>query len=133
MSKYTLRAYTEADYPTIATWWAASGEPAPNQDMMPLGTSFMLEIEGKPAYAMCAILTNTYEVCYLENFIKSPEIEADHEASQYIIDYAFDFVRQLGYKRAIAFSHNRKLKERYLDLGFKRTVDHLSAFVKDLQ
>lgn len=132
MGLYTVRQYNDSDFPMIATWWELANEQSPNENMLPKESTFILEISGIPAYCASAYLTNTLEVCYFENFIKSPFLKPDHDAANHLMDYMFNQVKSLGYKRVVALSHKDKLKKRYQEFGFKETLDNLTAFVKEL-
>lgn len=125
-----IRQYTKDDYDTIAGWWREHRESYPPIDFVP-DTTFILEADGIPMYAISVILTNT-PICYLEYFVSNPNFDSNHNMSQQIVDYAAEFAKSKGHKYSIIFSYKDKVKARYADLGMKRTLDNLSSFVRGL-
>ena len=126
-----IRNYSPSDYQMLCDWWKIYCEPAPYPACMPEESSFVLEINNVPAYALTVLLTNSKEYAYLENFVGNPLIN-NKEGAQMIANYAYSFAKDKGYKRVIAFCYKDKLKKRYEELGVIKTLDNLSSFVRSL-
>lgn len=68
----SIRKYRESDYPVIRAWWEVSGETPPLPSMMPLDSSFIVEIDGTPSLSVCLYLSNQKQACIAENFVGNP-------------------------------------------------------------
>jgi hypothetical protein len=124
--------FKPSDYSMIQAWWKAANEPCPPIAAMPEESTFVISTNGVPAASISVLLTNTKELCYLENFVSNPELKgARKELTQKIIDHANEYARNLGYKRTLIFSYKDKIKKRYMELGMLHTVSNISAFVKE--
>lgn len=131
---YTIRNYKDSDYEMIKNWWNSQNEPVPTKDLIPLDSTFILEVDEQPIISISVFLTNTLGICFLENFIADPLKKGDirKECSSIIVNYALSFAKEMGYKRAVCLSYREKLKQRYEDLGMRRTVNNLTSFVREL-
>lgn len=129
--KYTLRHYKNDDFPMIASWWEKAGEPGPRETMMLEESSFIIEVDSVPAYSITVYMTNCKELAYLENFSRNPEIK-NKDAAQALLDYVCGWARIKGYKHLITFGYHEKLKTKFVEYGFMKTLDNLSGFVKEL-
>lgn len=129
----TIRNYVKKDWPMVFSWWDMQKEFAPLETMMPLDSSFIAELDGNPALAVCLYLTNTPEVCYVENFVGNPEFEgfSRQDATKVLLDHISNFAHGLGYKRLLCMSEKTALKSHYENIGFKRTLDGVATFVKE--
>lgn len=127
-----IREYIDSDFDLLVGWWNSFKEVPPTKDLMP-ESSFILEVDSIPRVSISLILTNT-KYSYLENLISNPEISADKRniAVKTIVSYAEEYAKSLGYKYLVCFSYKDKLKARYQQLGYLRTVDNLSSFVKEI-
>lgn len=132
--KYEVRPYTKADYNEIKRWWEISNEGIPVPELFPEESTLVVEANGVPALALIIFLTNCKELCYFEGFIGNPDVRGETRriASDKLADAAFKFAKDHGYKRAITFSYVDKVKHRILELGFTKTIDNLTSFVKEL-
>jgi hypothetical protein len=117
----------------LQEWWKARGEFPVTDDMMPEGTSFILEDGGKPLVSMCYITTNVKAAAYCANFVSDPE--SDRETRRAAVKELFEFIdsqrKSRGYKNLLAFGYKPKLRERFEALGFRATLD-VTSFVKTL-
>lgn len=131
--KITIRSYQKNDWPIILSWWKAENEIAPIETMMPLDSSFIANIDGQPALAVCLYLTNTPEITYVENFIGNPEFRGSvrNKATHILLDHINNFAAKLGYKRMLCFSEKPALQSYYEKIGFTRTLDGVATFVKE--
>jgi hypothetical protein len=130
----TCRAYKQSDWPLIKEWWAASGEIAPVEGMMPPDSSYVADIDGTPALACSLYLTNTKELAYVENFIGNPALKGAErrEAAQAGMAHVARVARELGYKRLLCMTEKPALMNRYQELGFTPTLSGVTAFVRVL-
>lgn len=131
--KITVREYLENDWSQVLSWWVNSREVAPLKTMMPIDSSFIAEIDGHPALAVCLYLTNTKEICYVENFAGNPEFKGSirNKATRVLLDRISEFAANLGYKRLICMSEKPVLKAYYEKIGFTRTLDGVATFTKE--
>ena len=127
-----IRNYRESDFEVISSWWKDANEIGPTKDLLPLESTFVLEINNEPKACITVYLTNCHTIAYLENFIKDPKLENSRELTKELVKYAEDFTHNLGYKILICFAFRDKLKNRYKELGYKNSLDNLSSFVKEL-
>lgn len=132
--KYYVRLYTNNDYEEIRRWYSTTDEGIPSPHIFPQDSTLILEQDGTPVFCIAIYLTNCKEICYLEGFIANPDFtKSDRlEASYLMRDAACSFAKGLGYKNAMTFSYRDKVKERIEALGFTKTLDNLSCFVKEL-
>jgi hypothetical protein len=132
--EYVIRNYEDRDYDMLKNWWHSQNEPAPTKDLIPIDSTFILEVDKEPIVSLSVILTNTSGMCILENFIADPLKKGSmrKECSSVITNYALTFAMGMGYKRAVCFSYKDKLKQRYKDLGMKPTINNLTSFVREL-
>jgi hypothetical protein len=130
----TIRPYRESDWPTIEGWWIASGETPPLPTMMPLESSFVAEIDGKPALAVTVYLTNTPEVAYTENFIGNPKLRGSERTSAAVIlsNHIAEFAKAKGFKRLLCMTEKWALRARYQQLGYEPTLSGVTTFVRSL-
>jgi hypothetical protein len=128
----TIRDYTDEDWSVIDSWWKSSGEVGPLQSMMPPDSSFIAEIDCVPALAVCLYLTNTKEICYVENFIGNPDLKGNFRklATAILLDHITLFANRLGYKRLICMTEKPVLVERYKEIGFIPTLSGVTTFVR---
>ena len=131
--KITVREFNSKDWPTVKSWWDIQKEFAPIETMMPLNSSFIAEIDGFPALAVCLYLTNTPEVCYVENFVGNPEFKGHvrNKATEILLDHLSTFAGSLGFKRLLCMSEKEVLKNYYSKIGFTKTLDGVATFTKE--
>ncbi len=131
---YSIRLYQPADFTEIKRWYSVTEEGSPNEDMYPVGSTLLVEANGAPIMCLALYLTNCKEVCYLEGWIGNPDFTSSErkEASELLAEEACSHAQQLGYKNVVTFSYRDKVKDRITALGFARTLDNLSSFVRGL-
>lgn len=131
--KINIRNYKKNDWPMVKGWWDVQKEYAPLETMMPTNSSFIAEIDGNPALAVCLYLTNTPEVCYVENFVGNPELKGlvRKEATKILLNHITKFAFDRGYKRLLCMSEKPVLKAHYESIGFTRTLDGVATFIKE--
>ena len=128
------RLYTDSDYPEVKRWYAATQEGIPSPDLFPFDSTLIVEADNTPVFCLIVYLTNCKELCYFEGFIGNPDFSSSDraEASKFMVEVACTFAKDFGYKRAMTFSYRDKVKQRISELGFQRTLNDLSAFVREL-
>ena len=131
---YSIRFYADTDYPEIKRWYASTQEGAPSPDIFPFDSTLILEADNTPIFCLIVYLTNCKELCYLEGFIANPDFSKEDrlEASNLMRDAACSFAKGLGYRNAMTFAYRDKVKDRIQELGFTKTLDNLSSFVRSL-
>lgn len=131
--KITIRPYESKDWNMVLSWWEMQKEYPPIETMMPLNSSFIAELDGNPALAVCLYLTNTPEVCYVENFVGNPEFKGPvrKQATVILLDHISNFAHSLGFKRLLCMSEKPILKSHYESIGFTRTLDGVATFTKE--
>lgn len=128
----TIRPYRKDDWAQVDSWWKESGEIGPLETMMPLESSFIAEIDGTPALAVTLYLTNTPELCYVENFIGNPALKGGERrlATYMLLEHITKFANLLGYKRLICMTEKPILVERYKEIGFTPTLSGVTTFAR---
>lgn len=130
-----IRPYSATtDFPMLSRWWAAHSEPGPLETMVPSESTWVLELDGTPALSVSLILTNIPEYCLVDNLIGNPELKGSQraEATFILLQYLEQYARDHGYRRLFCLAYRQKLKRLYESLGFGRTMDDVSTFVKSL-
>ena len=130
----TIRPYKQSDWETVLSWWKASGEMPPFENMMPLASSFVAEIDGKPALAVAIYLTNTKAAAYVENFIGNPDMKGSdrRQAARELSDHLAKFAKERGYQCLFCMSEKDVLHKRYFELGFHPTLSGVTTFVRPI-
>lgn len=128
---FVIRKYDMADFDLLLSWWRLRQEFAPSQDMMPEGTSYIIESDGKPIASMCWIRTNVKAAAYCANFISDPDShkETRRAAIAELLGYIRAQARIAGHQKLLAFGYKPKVEQRFLEMGFVPTLRELSAFV----
>jgi len=127
----TIRHYEAKDFPMVDSWWKAHKEIGPTPSMLPLDTTFIMEMEGQPASCLTILLTNCKDYSYLENFVSNPELKGPGrvEANKEFIKFFTIFAKAAGYKNILAFAKEEKLKTHYETLGLRKTLTNLDSFI----
>lgn len=110
-----IRPYTPQDFEMIKSWH----KEAPEQGQLPLDSSFILENNGIPTVCVSVILTNA-SICYMDNMVGNPEVKDRKDATKAIIEYAWQFAKNKGYKYSVAFTKHNKLAERHIQMGWQK-------------
>lgn len=118
----------------LDSWWRQYDEPGPLPTMVPAESTWVLELDNRPALAVSLIYTNISEYCYVENFIGNPELKGVQRkvGGHHLLKYISEVARARGYRRLLCLGYKNAVKRRYLELGFKSTLDNLSSFVKEV-
>jgi hypothetical protein len=108
-----IRTYTPEDYSMIKSWHC----DAPDAEQFP-ATSFILEKNNIPTVCISVILTNT-PICYMDNMVGNPEIKDRKDATQTLMNYAWNFAKDKGYKYSVAITKHKKLADRHIQMGWQ--------------
>jgi hypothetical protein len=129
-----IRPYKATDFPLVKSWWNAANEVAPLPEMMPEDSSFITEIDGRPVLAVTVYLTNSKAIAYTENFIGDPEYKGSsrREAASMLSDHIATFAKERGYQNLLCIASTQKLVGRYEELGYVKTLENVSTFVRRL-
>jgi hypothetical protein len=115
----------------IKGWWESSGEPVPSRDLLPVNSTFIAELSGAPALAVCLYLTNTPELAFVENFIGNPRLKgARRQAVKPLLDYITGFAKAMGYRRLFCMTDKESLVKHYMELGFVPTLSGVTTLVR---
>ena len=126
---YSIRKYNESsDFVMLHRWNAVYGALGPSKPMIPIESSFVLEMDNEPAAFLSVILTNV-NFCYMENFVGNPKFKYKRlEELKALINHAAQFAKERGHDRCIAMTSHPKLAARYQLYGFEPTIN-VSAFL----
>jgi hypothetical protein len=130
-----IRPFKIEEYFMVCQWWTTQGEEAPSLAMMPLESTFMVDVNGNPILAVTLYLTNSKEVCYVENLIGNPEYKTESRklAAAKLQEFIEQFAKDRGYRHLVCFGYKEKVKNRYVELGYKKTMDNISSFSKEIR
>lgn len=119
-------------YPELRSWWNARAELGPTLAMIP-ETSYIMYCDNTPILFISLIMTNT-EVVWLENLIGNPEFKNQNrkECGILFLNYIENVARSHDKTRFFCMSTNEKTTQRYIDLGFHKTLDDVSTFVRSI-
>ncbi len=134
-SQLSIRPYRASDFPVISAWWARSGEPgALTLNMIPPETTWIIELDKQPALVVSLLVMNVPIMAMVENFVGNPELKGPQrrQATVTLLQYIESHARSLGIKHLFCLSNHPKLKQKYEGLGFRRTLDDVSTFIKPL-
>jgi hypothetical protein len=124
----TIRPYKETDFQTIQKW-----SPRIWKSLFP-DTTYIAEIDGVPSVCLCLYLMNSPDACMVENLFSDPTQKgpARKEAVNLLFKHLEEVAKSLGYKTLVLFSYEDKLKLRYEEIGYVRTVDNVTTYAKSL-
>lgn len=132
--KIIIRNYNKEDYKMLASWWHEHLQLAPREDMLPPDTTYILEYDNQPVLSACLYLMNCPGASMLENLISNPKHESLERKIlvSYLIKYIEREAKKRGYNTLVLFSYQDKLKIRYEELGFVKTLDNVTTFAKEV-
>lgn len=123
----TIRPYTHNDFKMIQSWHKES----PEKEQLPLESSFILEKNDVPVVCISVFLTNT-NICYMENMIANPEIKDRKDATKAIMEHAWNFAKDKGYKYAVGFTKHESLAKRHLQMGWQKKFNNIIILGQEL-
>jgi hypothetical protein len=128
-----FRPYKETDYEMLCSWWHKQGDMAPSRNMVPLDSTFILEISGQPVLSGSVFTTNT-SMALLENFIGNPDFKKQRKAySKQLVDYMADYAKSKGFERVVAITYSPKLAKYYAnDFKLRMTFENVACLVREI-
>lgn len=130
----SIRAYNEtSDYEMLSSWWNGHGQAAPRKDMLP-DTTYILEYDNKPLLSACLYLMNCKAASMVENVISNPffPVASRQDCVAHLFSHLESVAKSKGYNTLVLLSYEDKVKHRYEDLGFKRTLNNVTTFAKEV-
>lgn len=129
----TIRQYSPLDLPLLNRWYERVGVFGISENLLP-STTYILENNGKPVIAHSLVCTNVKEYAYLEGFISDVDYRAPDrdELVRYMVNFMKDLGKSLGYRRLLTIAPNEKLRQRYIELGGKATMENVTTVVVEL-
>lgn len=130
----TIRLVTESDIPTIKSWWEAAKMPGFTANYLPKDSAYLAMYDSIPAASLSLYKTNIKEYAYLECYIANPDFskEKRRKASEYLLQYIEGQAEALGYNKLVCLTHIDALKSRYIELGYRPSLNNVTTFVKEL-
>lgn len=131
---YTIRKYKDSDFEMLSNWWASQEEPVPTKELIPMESTFVMELEGEPILSIALFFPNVKGMCYFENFVGNPSKKSElrKKCSDILIHYGLGYAKAAGYKRIVCFAYKEKVKKRYEALGMTKVCDNVSLFAREL-
>ena len=131
----SIRLYNESlDYEMLSSWWEGHGQAAPRKDMLPEDTTYVLEVNGKPLLSACLYLMNCKAASLVENVISNPLIFLPNRKQlvSALFSHIENVAKSKGYNTLVIFSYEDKVKNRYEELGFTKTLNNVTTFSKEV-
>lgn len=132
---FTIRQYTEEDFPLLNSWWMDWEKTPAWKELLPEESTFIVEYENKPIASACLYLIfGVQNAAMVEHLIsdKHSDPVVREEAVDLLVSYMEQVAMQCGYKSLVCFGYNEKVKDRYKELGYQETLQNVSTFSKRL-
>jgi len=128
-----VRTISPFEIPTIISWWKEYGEVAPEEGMMPIDSTFVLDLGGLPIVSLTVFHTNSM-VAWVDNFIAHPKL--NFRERERVMNEAWEWVQQYvkdkGYKRMLCFSDKQSKVRLYERYGFITTLSNVVTMTKEI-
>lgn len=130
----SIRFYRDSDYEEVARWWSEHKEPVPPKDLIPQTTWIKETEDGRPWVCLSLITFNTPHIAWSAGAVSNPDVDRHgrKEAVQKLWEHVAEFTKRMGYKNLLCIAPNKKLEDRYKDLGFVPTKYNQTFMVKEL-
>lgn len=118
----------------LTRWWEASEMYGFSWNYLPRDTAYMAEVDGIPGAVISVYKTNIKEYAYLECYVSNPEMKKAHRraATEAVMKHAENQAHSMGYNKLVCLTHVDGLKPRLEELGFLRSLNNVTTFVKEL-
>lgn len=130
------RAYSDADYECLASWWEAWGWPALPKEALPEIGVVVESIDGESKRKICAgfVYKTDSTLCWIEWIISDKNYrESDRkEAMLLLIKSLTQAAKELGYKVAFTSVVSKHLIEKYKSMGFSVDSEGMTNLTKVL-
>lgn len=131
----TIRSYNESqDFSMLESWWLHNNTKI-WKTALPKESTFIAEYNNKPIASICIYLMNSPDAAMVENLIGNPDPELkEHrkEAVDLLFKHVEEVAKSLGYTTLVLFSYEDKLKDRYSNLGYTKTLENVTTFSKKI-
>lgn len=127
-----IRTLEGSDFSLLSAWWSEHGMPSPTRDIYP-PTSYMCLYDGVPTLSASLFLMNCPGAAKIENLVGNPLLRAERkECVPLLFRHVERIAAAWGYKQLILFSYEDKLKQKYEDLGYVKTLENVTTFSKKI-
>lgn len=131
---FLVRNYEPDDYLMIVSWWKDHKEIGPTEEMLPVESTFIIEENKVPVLCATLYLTNTKEFCIVDNLVANPNHKEKRRRAVEVMDEQLVmFAKKLGYKKLLCMTEKPVLKKRYMEFGFKPTLENITALIKEIR
>lgn len=129
-----VRLFKNEDYDEVSGWWKAHNEPVPPRELIPESTYIVETSDGRPWVCLSLIEFNTPWIAWSAGLVSNPEVDyhGRKEAVKELWDTVANVAKAKGYKNLLCIAPNKKLENRYKDLGFEVTKINQTFMVKEL-
>ena len=101
---------------------------------LPTDTTYILEVDNIPVLSACLFLMNCKDASMVENVIGNPEYKELRKGKlPLLINHLENEAKNLGYNTLVIFSFEDKVKSIYENLGFKKTLENVTTFAKEIR
>ena len=131
---FNIRKFNKNDILEISKWCNFYSLPQNTLDIMPENTSYILEINNNPAIIACLYLTECKKLAFIENVIGNPKFKGPlrSEGLTILCKYLENLSKELNYEVLIILAEKEKLKDKYENMGYIKTLNNLTLFTKVL-
>ena len=128
-----IRQFEDKDYDLIKGWWDAAKEVPPTLDSIP-ETSYIMLLKDEPILSVSLYLTNG-KIAWVDNYIGSPSSKgsARKECGLILLKHLEDVAKKHSKDRLFCMSMNEKTSQRYIEMGFIKTLSNVSTFIKGVE
>lgn len=127
-----IRTLDHEDFPLLCSWWEEHGMPTPTRGIYP-PTSYMCLYDGTPVLSASLFLMNCPEAAKIENLVGNPLLSTERkECVPLLFRHIERIAAAWGYKRLVLFSYEEKLKQKYEELGYVKTLENVTTFSKKI-
>lgn len=117
---FSVRQYKDSDKSEVERWINSYKLPIEIVNYFPKETTFILEINKKPAIVGCAYLSNCGNLSYLDNAFGNPDLKGKDrtEGFKLFVKWLEDFSKELGYKMVMFSTSTEKIADKYKQWGY---------------
>lgn len=128
-----IRPIEEHERPMLQSWWIEHGMMPPEGQMMPLESTYLMEIEDVPMLSVTIFWTNA-SVAWADNFVANPGVPAAcrKKSTSTLLQFLESLSKTRGKDRLFCMGATESTKRRYEQLGFRRTLDDVATFIKEI-
>ena len=129
-----IRNYSHSDYGMIKQWWEEAQQCVPPEHHMPEESSFVLELDGVPSLAVSLYMTNV-DIAWVDNLIGNPKMKGEDrkKAVKVLLDRLEEFCKSKGKRVLFCMSLSDATTRRYEQLGFLKSQNGVSTFIKEIK